>query len=156
MTKADKLVAVLEIISQEMRPNGGSTMRDSLDRLNGHLALLSARHDAQLDLWPCGMMEADKAGAVVFVNRVWSEWTKCERTQAIGHGWLSTVHVEDRTRVLEAWESAVKDGRGFSVLFRLSHAVEGQCEVELWMHPCRVGPTITGFVATIQFVEHLT
>ena len=90
-----------------------------------HQEELRARADHFRDLameLPTGVIGMDRDGGCTFVNRVWSELAGMDGADALGEGWISAIHPEDRERVLSAWESARSSGSPLSVIdSRLLH-----------------------------------
>lgn len=113
-------VELLDEVALTLKPNGGSSIRDVLDRLDSRTRLLEERQRAGMDLNPSPFFEADSEGHCVFVNRAWSELTGIRLDEALGSGWLNSVHRDDRERVLVEWEAATKEGR----TFRLQYLVQ--------------------------------
>ena len=58
-------------------------------------------------------------GGAEFINRRWREYTGLSPNQAIGFGWQSAIHPEDRTLVLDRWRSFLESGQGGTVEARL-------------------------------------
>jgi two-component system CheB/CheR fusion protein len=68
-------------------------------------------------VWGCG---AD--GACEYVNRQWVDYTGFSEKAHYGFGWLQNVHPEDRDRVFEKWQAAIKAGTPFDAELRLRRA----------------------------------
>ncbi|HWJ05213.1 MAG TPA: PAS domain-containing protein [Steroidobacteraceae bacterium] len=62
---------------------------------------------------------ADAAGACVYVNSRWLEYTDTTLASNLGLGWLDAVHPDDRERVTEAVAGATTRRMPFSVDYRL-------------------------------------
>jgi PAS domain S-box-containing protein len=58
-------------------------------------------------------------GRAEFLNQRWCEYTGLSLEQAIGFGWHSALHPEDRARVLEYWRSVLESGKSGEVEARL-------------------------------------
>ncbi|MBF0159603.1 MAG: response regulator [Magnetococcales bacterium] len=52
---------------------------------------------------PIGIFQMDPAGQMRFVNASWCETTGLSSVQAMGEGWLTAIHPEDRSRWSAAW-----------------------------------------------------
>jgi diguanylate cyclase (GGDEF)-like protein/PAS domain S-box-containing protein len=53
-----------------------------------------------------GVFVSDRAGACLFVNDRWCELTGLAVEQALGDGWSTALHPDDRERVTGAWAEA--------------------------------------------------
>jgi diguanylate cyclase (GGDEF)-like protein/PAS domain S-box-containing protein len=62
---------------------------------------------------PVGIFETDEHGDCTFVNPRWLELAGIPASQALGRGWLSAIHSDDRERVVAAWSQAT--GRGIEL-----------------------------------------
>src|SRR5690606_12565641 len=52
-------------------------------------------------------------GSVDYVNPRWTEFTGQSLQEAVGFGWLATLHPDDRERLREFWEHCVSSGEPF-------------------------------------------
>ncbi len=75
-----------------------------------------------IDALPGLLWTALPDGRAEFLNQRWCEYTGLSPDQAVGFGWMSAIHPEDRGRVLEQW-------RGF-----LESAKPGEVEARLRRH----------------------
>jgi PAS domain S-box-containing protein len=64
-----------------------------------------------IDALPHLVWTADPEGRVESVNRGWREYTGLPLNAAIGAGWQSAVHAEDRPRLLARWRSSLDTGQ---------------------------------------------
>jgi len=67
---------------------------------------------------PVGVFETDADGHCVFVNHRWTDITQLSAEQALGEGWLSALHPDDRGFALREWFNSIADGREFRLHFR--------------------------------------
>jgi PAS domain S-box-containing protein len=72
-----------------------------------------------IDALPGLIWTAFPDGRAELINRRWAEYTGLAYEQAIGFGWQSAVHPEDRPRLLEAWHTLVESGTGGELEARL-------------------------------------
>lgn len=79
---------------------------------------------------PVGLFRADVTGGCVFVNAAWSEITGLSEAAALGPGWVSALHPDDRMRVLDEWHRAVNTGERFQSEYRLQRP-DGDV---VWVH----------------------
>lgn len=68
---------------------------------------------------PIGFFEADSHGALTFVSAQWREITGIAGDQALGRGWLDSLHPADRENLEHAWDDAVAHGGSLDASFRL-------------------------------------
>lgn len=113
---------VIKEIKAEFLPNGGSSMRDVINRLDTK----ASSHDAKIEMLftqnNYATFEADSKGKVTSVNRDWCNITNMLPHEARGDGWLQGVHQEDREKVQEEWNDSINQGREFYLTCRLGSA----------------------------------
>jgi PAS domain S-box-containing protein len=80
----------------------------------GGMASLSA------DLLPVGIFQANPRGELQYVNARWCRLAGQSPAEALGRGWLQSVHPEDRLRVQREAETAFKQDDAFHCHYRLA------------------------------------
>ena len=71
---------------------------------------------------PIGLYAADAQGALSFTNPRWREIFGLDPESSLGHGWLATVHPEDRARVEEQWQGLLASRGALELDFRVQSA----------------------------------
>jgi PAS domain S-box-containing protein len=61
-------------------------------------------------------------GLRTFFNRAWLDFTGRSPAEAVGSGWLESVHPEDREPCVNAYSAALKARRQFRIEYRLRRA----------------------------------
>lgn len=69
---------------------------------------------------PVGIMVASDKGECEYLNSKWLQITGLTRLKALGKGWLSAVHPDDRQMVQEHWQAVVQ-GASDSQEYRYLH-----------------------------------
>ncbi|MCI0415431.1 PAS domain S-box protein [bacterium] len=69
-------------------------------------------------LSPVGIFRTDADGNCLYVNERWSEITGRSAEDAAGKGWAEALHPEDRNRVFDEWNAAVKEAKPFASEYR--------------------------------------
>lgn len=57
-------------------------------------------------------------GYADYFNEQWYLLTGQSPEEAVGRGWMDTIHADDRERVMSAWESAIDSGDDFEIELR--------------------------------------
>lgn len=78
-----------------------------------------ARFRAFADDAPVMIWVTDVTGRNTFVSREWLEYTGQTLAQALGDGWLTCVHPEDRMPALETFAEALQRRRSYTNEYRL-------------------------------------
>jgi len=139
----------LQQLLEQVRPNGGQSLRDVVDRIEREVLATSAMNRGLLDLSDTAYFEADERGHFVFVNRRWCDLTGLSPEEARGTGWTLGVHAEDRGTVAALWDEAIDEWRPFRVTHRLCHATSGAITlVHVRALPVRHGTTLRGYIGS--------
>jgi PAS domain S-box-containing protein len=78
---------------------------------------------------------ADSIGQWVYCNSPWTKMTGLSSADSLGHGWTRALHPDDKDKVLEQWQQALRGRQELSLEFRLMTAA-GQVR---WV-ACRTAP----------------
>lgn len=109
----EELSDKLDLIMSQLVPNGGSSIKDSLDRIEDKQEFFGSFLKAQMNVNAKALFEADRTGRCTWVNRPHSRLTGFQTSEVMGDGWINVVAPECRTRVAEQWRRAVEQEREF-------------------------------------------
>ncbi|WP_040282142.1 PAS domain S-box protein [Psychroserpens damuponensis] len=70
---------------------------------------------------PVAIFQTDIDGGCNYVNEEWMKYSGLTLDEARGFGWVSTLHPEDKDRVLDAWEKSIVSGVNFKLDCRILH-----------------------------------
>ncbi len=62
---------------------------------------------------PIGIFRTDREGRCVYLNQRLCEITGLSAENALGFGWLSSIHPEDREQTARLWQAGVEMGRNW-------------------------------------------
>lgn len=65
------------------------------------------RYQTLAQISPVGIFRTDAAGSTTFVNPRWCEISGLPAPDAMGAGWLSAVHPDDREKIINGWRKSV-------------------------------------------------
>jgi PAS domain S-box-containing protein len=65
------------------------------------------RYHTLTEVSPVGIFRTDASGKITYVNQRWCEIAGLSKEEALGNGWLSTVHMEDSAHLFEIWQNAI-------------------------------------------------
>jgi len=107
------------IIQKELNTNGGSSLKDAINRIESRLSLQDGKYRATLSLLESPVWESDEDGNCIWVNRAYRKLTGYDIDNLRDMGWISIISPEYRELVSEEWESSVKDHRHFSLSYNI-------------------------------------
>jgi PAS domain S-box-containing protein len=115
------------------------------------------RHASLIAASPAGIWQTDTQGANTFVSSHWCQITGIPEDAALGAGWSSGLHPDDRERIYAGWvETARTDARDYLAEFRFVHPdgriVWVQCQA---VADVDAGGQVTGWVGTITDITAL-
>ncbi len=67
---------------------------------------------------PVGIFYTDKQGSCLYVNKKWSEITGIPAEEAMGDGWVKSLHPQDKKNVFTEWNRCAKEGIPFKFEYR--------------------------------------
>lgn len=105
---------------------------------------------------PTGIFSLDDRGACLATNERWREMTGLDAGQALGHGWLRSVHPEDRDIVRAIWDAPASLG-GTSALYHRLLRPDG---TERWvirtLTPLRdTAGSVHGYIGNLSDITEL-
>lgn len=111
---------MLREIIKELHPNGGSSLRDSLIRIESklertHRATKITLRMQRLHEDAAGLASflADENGRCVYANTHYLALVGLTIDEVSNFGWINAVEENDRDDVIEDWHDAIKDRRDF-------------------------------------------
>lgn len=109
----------LAFIEEQLRPNGGSSLRDRVNAIDTKLNQKDARQWALVSSMREPVWESSPEGLCLRVNPAMLALTQRSADEYLGNNWETTVHPEDRERCAAEWETAVIRRRSFDMTFRV-------------------------------------
>jgi len=113
----------------------------------------SATLRAMSDASPLGMFLADASGACVQSNPTFERITGLTEPAVLGTGWQSTLHPDDRDRVVTAWRAATTGGASFASVHRFVHRSGKVVWASMKTARMSDGGQLIGFACSIEDVS---
>lgn len=111
-------------IMAEVRPNGGSSLRDAITRIEEFQVRMGGRVDLVMLAMDqaAAVYETDPDGHCYWASPAYQQITGRSLAELNGWGWSVVIYPEDTDRVRVEWERSVLDRRSFNMKFRMIHA----------------------------------
>jgi len=120
-----------------------------LELANASLRASEERFRTMAVAAPVAIFLANVRGECTFVNAIMTELVRVLPEQMMGHGWIQTVHPEDRDRIVSRWQHAVATGSDMVIDCRM---ITPQGDVR-WVDgraaPIDCGEGISSFVGVL-------
>lgn len=117
----------LDETMKEVRGEIHQVRKDVMLRNQIHTYILSVD---QVMAW----LYADPNGNMLWMNKLWSEWTGRDKEDLLGNGWESSICDSDRARVLMDWQTCISSQRPFEARFALRNR-SGTVRVVMYATP---------------------
>ncbi len=90
-------------------------------------ATTRSRFDNLLDLSPQIVWFGHGDGCITYANPYWYEYTGLSEKETLGDEWVNAIHPEDKERVVDSWQTAVKEGQDHEVEMRVRGKDDSYC-----------------------------
>jgi PAS domain-containing protein len=147
----EDMAQLKETVRKEFSPNGGSSIRDILDRLESNQVVMAAQQDIQLHTQKLAIIRMNNDGDVVSVSEPLCALLKRQKEELLGKNWINVICPDDRDEIQSGWMSAVEDHRNFSVHFNCCGDDNELIRVMMKANPLP-GRAGLGFIGTITQV----
>lgn len=143
-----KVIKSVEHVSAQMVPNGGSSIRDAIDRIENGVAFSERRSRIAYDQpdKPRGYFELDATGNCTFASPKWCSLHGANVEDALGTGWLNFVDDGERFDIQDSLTASISGSRAFVCRYL------GANGVRFRLHADRVtrGPVLVGFIGFVE------
>jgi PAS domain S-box-containing protein len=167
--QVDSLSNTIMEIKNELKTNGGSTIKDIVIKLQKdvHSALSNHTHGISRnrvifkflgfshDHNGLGIYETDNMGKCTYVTSRYCEITGLTESQALQHGWIESIHPDDRSKVHQEFMESVQEGRLFNMTFRIRNVLTNNIYTVLGnAFPIVNNTEICGYIGSISIKQH--
>lgn len=142
--QVERLIAARELSTR---------LRKSMSELTaeiGQRRRSETRLAAVLGASPAGIFTTDPSGACQYVNPVWERMAGMSQSAALGWGWATAIHPDDRARVAQDWQQACIQNRPFRSQHRFMHHDGRIVTASVQAVALREGPVLTGYLGVAE------
>ena len=149
----DRAAAAVEIVERELSPNGGTSLRDMVTRIDLRQIATEARVRSTLATLRIAVWESDAAGACVYASRPLLRLAGRSAEEITGNGWVSMVDPNQQERVYADWRAAVDQGREYEATYTLVRGDGSTIEVHAEAYTIRNGDgRLLGYVGALYAI----
>lgn len=109
----------LQDISNQLSPNGGSSLRDAINRIEHRQIQTEQRERAFLHMHSDAMFELNRHLALTWANKTFLDMLNIDSQNAYGYGWHTLIEESDRNRVIDQFTSASETSRNVHTIAKL-------------------------------------
>tara|TARA_R110000868_G_scaffold411409_1_gene703761 strand:+ start:670 stop:1932 length:1263 start_codon:yes stop_codon:yes gene_type:complete len=106
-------------------------------------------------LLPVGIFQTDASGNGQYINKQWCDITGSSEADSKNDDWLQVIHPDDRKKVTENWNRAVKSGAKYKLEYRLIKENNDIAWVLAEAIPIKHNDTVTGYLGSITDISKL-
>ena len=107
------IVELTAFVKNKLSPNGGTSIPDSIKRIENRQIALESKNNALLNDTSNGVFFCELNGRNSWVNRTYARFLGCGTAELLGFGWKRFIKTEELARYSKIWESAFHDGCEF-------------------------------------------
>lgn len=122
-------------IEHELKPNSGSSLRDSINRIETGVRVTSAIVRAFQDSQEQGMFEAGADGRLLWANQTLLRWARRAGKELQGWGWTDTIAADQREHIRDNWERCVAERREFRQRYTMITSDDCMFDVDAFARP---------------------
>lgn len=112
--------ADLRSIRDEVRTNGGNSLKDTVIQINDTLQYMNGTLRVRIDREEGeAHIKMDPSGKVIWASRSYSLWLGRPISDLRDLRWMTYVHPYDRLTVRQEWDQSLTDRRSIDIEFRL-------------------------------------
>lgn len=139
----------IEKIAREVVTNGGSSLRDAVNRIEASQKKIEQRSLASLNYMDAPLFELDTNGNLVWTNEKFYEITGETLSDLEGFDWIAYIREQDRPRFIEELHSCVHMSRKFECEV---YSMDGK-KIRFTGFPYKDHDTQHGFLFTLKILE---
>lgn len=101
----------IEVIHKELYSNGGSSLRDAVNRIEKSQDLIENRSKSIIMTSKNGVFETNANGGLIWANKAFVAMASRQLESLAGLGWITSLIEDDHERVAGLWRATVADKR---------------------------------------------
>lgn len=128
--------------AKEFKPNGGSSIRDSLNRLESSVAATRQTSLTLASVMGVAYFQTDASGGYTYVSKEWQRMAEMFAEDALGAGWINGISQNHRHRVISEWNEAILYKRPIKIHCEMASGVA----VHITATPIKSHGVLEGYV----------
>lgn len=121
LEKFDKTVQRVDQMYITLGPNGGKSLHDRIVNIDRTVNVGELRGRTMLNSEGIGEWQSNNDGQCTYVNAAACRMLNRQESDFLGRNWVNVIWREDRERVIEEWDVAVRERRHFQLAYRWLH-----------------------------------
>lgn len=143
----------LDELIEQFKPNGGATIKDSLNRIELKQASNENITSFLINSLDVPMFKTDSNGLLIWVSKAYSEIYSSNTNDLMDWGWLTCIHNEDVDRVRIKWKHSIEEKRIFDDTYRIIGATGKITSVHAKAAPTFFNNKIAGWIGALEIIK---
>lgn len=144
----------IQVIASEFRPNGGSSLRDAINRIEEKVSLNEQKTGAIIKSFPVGTWVSDENGRCIDVNKNLCKIMGRTESEIKGDNWSNWIHPDEKEEVFEEWTRCVKNDLNFDMEYRYILPDKSIQKVHGTAYQLKNSAgKVVGFLGTLEAIE---
>jgi PAS domain-containing protein len=153
-TTVERIETGLNTLVAEVKPNGGSSIKDSINRIDTRVEHIQARVRYQDETNPIAKFELDHLGECTFANDAFCEILHANEGDLLFAQWYAFVDPEDRGNCIRSVKEAIEYKFPIDITARFRAEGDGLVRLRLKASPhIASGAVLRGFFGTVTTVQ---
>lgn len=113
-----ELFKKINLMAEEFRPNGGSTLRDAINRIEEKVTIQDQKTLAIIKSLPIGTWLSDEKGKCIDLNKTLCKIMGRTESEIRGDNWSNWIHPDEKEEVFADWKRCVDNDLNFDLEYR--------------------------------------
>lgn len=144
------LSSKIDFIVDQLKPNSGSSLVDSVNRLEVSQLIYDSKMSHYLDSQRAIMFETSAEGLYTWVSKGYEELTGRSMSELRNWGWTLSVSAEDLAIVRSEWYLAIEQKRVFEKTYRVKNSDGDTIECYCRAIPTVCNNSVVAWVGSLQ------
>lgn len=117
-----KIYRRTKIIYQQLMPNGGASLADTINQISRHQQIATSRLQVVWENMSMGYFESDADGNYIFANKKLCDKFGLSMNEMAGTGWLRSLTTQsERDKVRGEWQAALRNGIPYDTVYEIKN-----------------------------------
>lgn len=146
----------LDLVLEQFNPNGGSSIRDSLNRIEAKQATNESMSIVITNSMDIPMFKANAIGECTWASKAYLKITGRTLEDTLGWGWILAIHPDDEEKVRNDWVMSLQQKRQFEKKFRVIDSEGITTKVHCRATPNLLNNSIVSWVGSWEELDERT
>lgn len=143
----------LDDLAEQFKPNGGSSIKDSLNRIELKQASNENITSFLINSLEVPMFKTDSSGLFIWASRAYCNISGRPSEDLVGWGWVSCINNEDVERVRTKWRLSIEEKRIFEDKHVIVRPDGSTVFVNVKAAPTFFNSRIAGWVGALEVIK---